>query len=297
MRAMRLSPNKILILTVGLGITVVQAWGSCRPVPQSDQIWSSKFVRWVLVGELHGSNETPAAFGDLVCNALAHDRRITVALERPASEQDALEAILTTKDLPAGRETLLDQPGWKNGIDGRASEAMFRLLLTMRALHSSYPDLNVFAFEAPFTGTSPGDRDEAMGHALLSLKTRYPQNLILVLTGNVHVMLKPRFGYDFAAMYLPLQETLSLVVTDQGGGTSWSSTTDGCGPTATGVVSKGAARSFGIYLDPELAPIQKVNGTFALDDKLTASSPAAGDPGSFVDCRMKYIAKHPASSN
>jgi hypothetical protein len=293
---MSFSAKKILILTAALGSTVAQGWGSCRPIPQSDQIWSNKSIRWVFVGELHGSNETPAAFGDLVCDALAHGRHITVALERPASEQDALEAILTTKDLPAARETLLDQPGWKNGMDGRASEAMFHLLLTMRDLRDSFPDLNVFAFEGPFEETSPGARDEVMGHALLSLKTKYPQDLVLVLTGNVHAMLKPMFGYDVAAMYLPQLETLSLEVTDRGG-TSWFSTSDGCGPTATGMPNRGAARPFGIYLDPELAPVGKVNGIFSLDTKLTASIPAASDPGSSVDCRMKYIAKHPASSN
>lgn len=249
----------------------------------------------MLVGELHGSNETPAAFGDLVCDALAHGRHVTVALERPASEQVALDAILTAKDLPTARKTLLDQPGWKSVMDGRASEAMFRLLLTMRDLRSSYPDLNVFAFDVLFDGTSPAARDEAMGHALLSLKTKYPQNLILVLTGNIHAMLKPMFGYDVAAMYLPQQESLSLEATDRGG-TSWYNTSDSCGPNPAGLTNKGTARPFGIYLDPDLAPVGKVNGIFSLDT-LTASPPAAGDPGPSVDCRAKYISKHPSASN
>jgi hypothetical protein len=292
---MSLSVKKTIILTTALCSAAAQAWGSCRPVPQSDLIWSNKSIRWVLVGELHGSNETPAAFGDLVCDALAHGRHVTVALERPASEQEALEAILTAKDLPAARKTLLDQPGWKSVMDGRASEAMFRLLLTMRDLRSSYPDLNVFAFDVLFDGTSPAARDEAMGHALLSLKTKYSQNLILVLTGNIHAMLKPMFGYDVAALYLPRQESLSLEVTDRGG-TSWFNTSGSCGPNPSGLMNKGIAKPFGIYLDPDLAPVGKVNGIFSLDT-LTASPPAVGDPGPSVDCRAKYISEHPSASN
>jgi hypothetical protein len=293
---MHLQVARILTLTVTFSGAVAQAQIACRPVPQSEQIWSNKSIRWVLVGELHGSNETPAAFGDLVCSALAGGRHVTVALERPTSEQEALEAILTLKDLPVARKTLLEQSDWKTGIDGRASEAMLRLLVTLRALRSSYTDLNVFAFEAPFEGSSPGARDEAMGQGLLSLKTKYPQNLVLVLTGNVHAMQKPMFGYDVAAMYLPQQETLSLEVTDLGG-TSWFANADGCGPARAGIPSKGGAKPFGIYLDPELAPVGKVNGILSLGTKLTASMPAIGDPNPPPDCRLKYLAKHPQSTN
>lgn len=159
----------------------------CRPNMEKES------VRWVFVGELHGSNEAPAAFLDLVCDALAKGKHVTVALERPISEQMALQGVLADTDLAAAKAMLLDQPEWKEGMDGRASEAMLRLLISLREFRKDRPDLAVVAFDAPFTGTSPGARDEAMGHALLSVGVTKREDVILVLTGNVHAMLSPIF--------------------------------------------------------------------------------------------------------
>src|SRR5258708_10666387 len=107
------------LLAMGLGIHAAGASTSCSPVPGADQIWSKASVHWVFIGEWHGSNETPAAFRDLVCDAIAQGKHITVALERPASEQAALDNILTASDLAKTRESLLHLPGWKTLLTSR----------------------------------------------------------------------------------------------------------------------------------------------------------------------------------
>ena len=186
-------------------------------------------MHWVFIGEGHGSNETPAAFRELVCDAIAQGKHVTVALERPTSEQTALDNFLTAKDLSSAKESLLQLPGWKEVLDGRASEAMLRLLVSLRELHSLHSDLKVVAFDAPYAGPpAPGSRDEAMGHALLSLNPAKPNDLVLILTGNLHAMQASNRGYDLAAMYLPAKEILSLEVTDWGG-ESWGLSNGGCG--------------------------------------------------------------------
>jgi hypothetical protein len=101
------------LVAMGLAINAAAASTSCSPVPGADQIWSKAGVHWVFIGEMHGSNETPAAFRNLVCDAIAHGKHVTVALERPSSEQAALDDILTAKDLAKARESLLQLPGWK----------------------------------------------------------------------------------------------------------------------------------------------------------------------------------------
>src|SRR5215471_19091009 len=103
------------LLAVGLAMNAAGAGAPCSPIPGADQIWSKASVHWVFIGELHGSNETPAAFRDLVCDAIAQGKHVTVALERPTSEQAALDNILTVKinDLSAAREVLLQLPRWK----------------------------------------------------------------------------------------------------------------------------------------------------------------------------------------
>jgi hypothetical protein len=282
------------LLATGLAIHAAAASASCSPIPGADQIWSRPSVHWVFIGELHGSNETPAAFRDLVCDAIAQEKHVTVALERPTSEQAALDNILTAKDLSAAQELLLQLPRWKEGMDGLASEAMLRLLVSLRELHRLHPDLKVVAFDAPYTGSAPGARDEALGHALLSLRPAKPNDLVLILTGNLHAMQASKRGYDLAAMYLPPKEILSLLVTDRGG-ESWSeSTTDGCGRQKGGVPDKDPNRPYGIFLDPGLARYGKVDGILSLGVPLTSSAPAAGEPSPIPVCRTKFLSAHQA---
>jgi hypothetical protein len=282
------------LLMMGLAIHAA-ASPSCSPVPGADQIWSKPAVHWVFIGELHGSNETPAAFRDLVCNAIAQGKHVTVALERPTSEQATLDDIVTGKDLSAAKESLLQLHGWKEVLDGRGSEAMLRLLISLRELRSLHPDLKVVAFDAPYSGSPVGgSRDEALGHALLSLRPTKPNDLVLILTGNIHAMQASKRGYDVAAMYLPPKEILSLEVTDWGGETWSDDTQGGCGPWKGGVEDKDAKKPYGIFLDPSLAPFGKVDGVLSLGVPLTASAPAAGIPSPGPACRVKFLSEHQA---
>jgi hypothetical protein len=278
----------VSLCAIGVMVGTAPVFAACSPLPGADQVWSRPAIRWVFVGELHGSNEAPEAFLDLVCDALARGRRVVVALERPTNEQQLLDAILDGKDVDAAKHALLAQPGWRDGMDGRASEAMLRLVLALRELRNLYPSLGVAAFDAPAAGGAPGARDEAMGHALLALGTSDSRNLVLILTGNVHGMQASLFGYEFAAMYLPPDQRLSLEVTDEGG-SSWSNSNGGCGAMNGGVGDKGAKRPRGIYLEPSLAPYGKVDGVLALGVPLTASDPAGGVPLPLPACRVKFL--------
>lgn len=282
------------LLAMGLAIHASAAVASCSPIPGADQIWSKAGVHWVFIGEMHGSNETPAAFRELVCDAIAQGKHVTVALERLTSEQSALDNILTAtaKDLSAAQESLLRLPSWKEVPDGRGSEAMLRLVLSLRELHRLHPDLKVAAFDAPYTGSPvSGSRDEAMGHALLSLNPTKPNDLVLILTGNLHAMQASK-RYNLAAMYLPPKEIMSLEVTDRGGETWSDSTQDGCGPQKGTVSDKDPKRPRGIFLDPSLAPFGKVDGVLSLGVPLTASAPAAGEPQPIAACRTKFLSQH-----
>lgn len=289
-------PKFAFLLTFGLLVGGRVALAACAPIPGADQIWSNKDVRWVFVGEVHGSNEAPEAFVDLVCDSLAHHKSVTVALERPTSEQNALRRVLSAKDLSAAESALLEQPGWKNGMDGRASKAMLRLLLSLRTLRSAHRKLNIVAFETPYeSGDLAGKRDEDMGQAILAIGKSHPKNLMLILTGNVHAMQSRMFGYDPAAMYIPSIERLSLEVTDTGG-TAWVYSNGGCGPSKGGAEEKGAAHPRGVYLGPHLAPFGKVDGILALGVPLTSSEPAVADPNPLPECRMKFLSSHPTGS-
>lgn len=273
------------------------ARAACQPFPGADQIWSNKQVHWILIGEIHGSNESPAAFADLVCDALAHGKGVTVAVERPRSEQNALEQVLYGNDLNTAEKTLLDQPGWKNGVDVRASKAMLRLLLSLRQFRNVSPNLAIAAIEMPYkAGDSPGERDRAMGGMLLALGNARPKDLILTLTGNVHAMKATMFGYEPAAAYLPAEKELSLEVTDAGSGQAWTEWNGACGPTENGVKEKGHTSPRGVYLDSTRAPYGRVDGILALGISLTPSEPADEDSNRLPACTRKFEDNHSADS-
>jgi hypothetical protein len=169
---------------------------------------------------------------------------------------------------------------------------MLRLLVSLRELRKLQSELKVFAFDAPYKGTAPGARDEALGHALLSLSPAKPNDLVLVLTGNLHAMQGSKRGYDLAAMYLPPKEILSLLVTDRGGATWSQSLEDGCGPQEGGVPDKDPNRPYGIFLDPGLARYGKFDGVLSLGALLTPSAPAAGESSPAPACRTKFLSQH-----
>lgn len=164
---------------------------ACAPIHGAEQLWSKPSLRWIWVGETHGSNEAPAAFAELVCNALANGKHVGVALERPTREQSALQGMLASQELSDAKRTLLNQPSWQDFQDGRSSRAMLELLLSLRELHKQYPTLQVYAVDGPSYTADRGSRDEAIGKSVLSIGMESPGNLIFVLTENVHAMKEP----------------------------------------------------------------------------------------------------------
>lgn len=264
----------------------------CTPVPGAAQLWSQTGVRWLWVGEVHGTTETPALFGDLVCDALAHGRHVTVALERPSTEQAAIDAIVASADRNSAQQALLNQTDWRVAFDGRTSQAMLALLFELHDLKAEYPSLRVVAAVDPAAFASgPKANDEAMGKAILALGGKQPQDLVLVLTGNVHGLKNAMFGSDSAAMYLPGKEVTTLQVTDAGG-QAWTLTPKGCGAARGGIPDKDKTRPFGVYLDPTLARVGAVDGIVALGKPTTASPPANGAAVAAAPCREAFLAAH-----
>lgn len=101
----------------------VLATTPCSAPTGTEALWRPE-ARFVVVGEMHGTTETPAAFAAMVC-AAAEQGPVTVALELPQAMQPQLDAFLAAPDAEAAVATL-------NGTtflnlkmaDGRSSTAM-----------------------------------------------------------------------------------------------------------------------------------------------------------------------------
>jgi erythromycin esterase-like protein len=103
-----------------------------------------------MVGETHGTRETPDFFADLVCLA-STKRRVIVAVEQDTAGQPAIDAFMRSRGDLAAREAFV-QAIWPTGLDdGRGSEAMVDLFDRLRQYQQSGRVQRVVAFRGSLT--------------------------------------------------------------------------------------------------------------------------------------------------
>lgn len=254
-----------------LAAATLAAPTACAPVPGAEALWKDE-IRYVVVGEMHGTTETPAAFADLVC--AARDKGpVTVALEFSEGMQPMLDAFMAAESNEAARAILAAYPhGPFVHHDGRGSAAMLDLLLRLRAMQRETPSLKVVAFapDSPrVQGFSQSYYDLDMGHRLATAARKAPGSRMLVLVGNIHAQRKTieRMNLTPAVVHLPSAEVVSLYVAQQGG-TSWNCRGDGCGPVPLPASYDEAAR--GVIVQPY--------GDGAFDGVLALGPTTASEP-------------------
>lgn len=247
----------------------------CAPPTGHEVLWTPEH-RFVIVGEIHGTAEAPAAFAQLVC-AAAEQGPVTVALELPVAMQPQLDAFLTASD-DAGAAAILRPTifGDASMADGRTSLAMVGMMQTIRRLKAEGRDVTIRAFQPSNPRPAAFDQNYYeldMASALVSAAADRPESRVLVLVGNIHAS-KTRFErFDLmpAAAHLPRKETVSLNVAQQGG-QSWSCQADGC--RAYDSLARYDAEARGVIMGPVSEGAW--DGVLAVGP-VTASPPAAGD--------------------
>jgi hypothetical protein len=204
---------------------------ACAPVEGAVTLWSKPQTRWVLAGEMHGTNEIPEAFANLVCLAAASRGPVTVAIEYPADIQPQLDAWLTSDGGKAARTALLSAPFWRRSIqDGRTSIAFLRMLDRLRVMHQAGTVRSVRAFCPPNNEPVAGDYNVAMADRLTKIADAMP-GLVMVLVGNFHAinraMSTPQGSTRPAASLLPADQKVSVDIVGAGG-SIWACQMDGC---------------------------------------------------------------------
>lgn len=148
----------------------------------------------ILMGEVHGTGEAPAAFGAAVCRALALGRSVSVGLELYGSEAEALRSYLASDGGQPATTVLLRSSFWTRKFqDGRSSYAILQLIERLRLLVQKNPNLNVFVLEGDAvlnSTTASYTRDEVMANKVRAERARRSAALILTLSGNVHNRIK-----------------------------------------------------------------------------------------------------------
>lgn len=142
----------------------------------------------IFVGELHGTREIPALFGDLVAALAERGRKTLVGLEISEDAQPAVDAFLRTGDAAALARAEFFSRAYQ---DGRSSEAMVALLRRLAPL----PGVTVLCVD-PRSSASSQERDSGM--AALIGRRRKEFDRVLTLTGNVHSALNVGTPWDSA---------------------------------------------------------------------------------------------------
>jgi hypothetical protein len=197
----------------------------CTPIPGVNVVLDKPSVRWIIAGEIHGTTEMPAAFGDLVCAAATEQRKVIVALEHPVSEQGLIDDFLSSSGDASAREKLTSAPIWHwKTADGRTSEAYLSLFERLRNLKRAGKISGVVAFQPSATLLTSTEYEKEMARIVKEASSS-KNTLVVALVGNVHARTTEwakSNGEHYMPMagLLPREQTATLDMSG-GGGTAW----------------------------------------------------------------------------
>ena len=154
----------------------------------------------LLIGELHGSRETPAMTSAVVRH-LSAKAPVTVALEIPIQEQVRVDRFLASDGSSEAVSDLLEGDFWQvapEDSDGRRSAAMLELIESLRHGSANAHPTNVVLLDDNEVSGNADDRRQSMADRIAGLADRLESGPVVVLIGNYHARLAPNPGVMMA---------------------------------------------------------------------------------------------------
>ncbi len=228
----------------------------------------------LLLGEMHGTVESPRFVLNVACLAASADIPIIVGLELAVADQQLVDSFLESSGSEQDRQALMATSHWQRDYqDGRNSQAMFELIDGLRQLRSAGNLVGIVFFDSQPGGGQA--RERAMAERLAGAVLGAPEAMVVVLTGNMHSRIE--FGNRFDANYEPMGYLLAKKISDHdlmslnvsySGGQAWV-----CAPEC-GVIDLGSR-------GPSATPVNEIQlgsagghlGTYGVG-RITASPPA-----------------------
>lgn len=262
--------------------------GPCRPVSGLAGLMRPGGAV-VLLGEVHGTEQSPAFVGDVLCAAARERIPVALGLEIQPAEQARIDRYLDSRGGAEDRARLLAGPFWRPSLlDGRTSEAMLRLIERARALRAAGSAVRILAFAPDLP--EPGARDRAMAGIVAAAARERPGDLLVAVAGNVHTRLTR--GTSFDSTFVPMgyhlardlagRRLVSLRMSHDGGG-AWTCRPAEddenkivCGPNPLGPQPGAAAWSVSLDAEPG-GPVSGHYGVGAITPSPPVTPPAASD--------------------
>lgn len=220
--------------------------------------------RVLLLGEIHGTEEAPRFVETVACQALARGLEVTIALELPHAEENAVRD-------PDVRVVAL--PFWtKDYQDGRTSRAMLRLIERARAWSREGQDVEMILLDEP---SDFRQRDQRMAERLLAAVTESPDRFFVALTGNLHSRTAPGTGRMGERVVGELgRDRVSSLDMEHAGGSAWiCEVTQGCGPLELRAHDGGPAGQIRLFATPDS---RGIDGTYSVGP-VSVSPPARAE--------------------
>ncbi len=263
-----------------------QAALACREVPHLTPLLEPGAT--LLLGELHGTVESPEFAENAVCLALRAGRSVALGLEIPREESPLVETFLASSGRPEDRSALLASPFWSSSYqDGRRSQSRLALLDQVRRWRREGRPIRVVLFDRAAQPSSGQERDRWMAQELHEAITSRPQDLFVALAGNVHMRIGRGVPWDaqyepagfLLVQALPRRPTAALDVAYTQG-TAWFCTSADAASCQVRAVKQAAApqgtQGIQVVLYPD--PKDGYNGIYRVG-LLTASPPAVAPKG------------------
>jgi hypothetical protein len=160
---------------------------ACKDAPGLDPLLAPGTT--LLLGEMHGTEESPAFVTNAVCRALSAGHGVTLGLEIPREEEPRFATYLASPATEKDRAALVSSPFWSEAPDGRSSRAMLALVDEVRRFQKEGRPVRLVLFDQrpPGSGAPDGQvRDRAMAERLRAAIRESPKDVLIALSGNIH---------------------------------------------------------------------------------------------------------------
>jgi uncharacterized iron-regulated protein len=204
---------------------------ACDPIENIESVLSRQVI---VLGEIHGTNESPRFAENLVCHLLKAKNRVVLALEISNAYQSQIADAMNQTSEAAAVAQLGKMPFWRPSMqDGKRSIGYMSLLRSAWRWKQQNPEFQVMAVDLPSSNV-PVAREEYIA-AKLNEAVRDPRMTVVALLGNLHSQRAKGtpWNIDFVPA-VSLVTKLDLVSLKMGysSGTAWVCTRAGCGATS-----------------------------------------------------------------
>lgn len=168
--------------------------------------------RLLVLGEYHGTRETPLLVRRLVDDYGRDGTPVVLALELPRGETPVIAQYLDSNGDDAAGRRLRARRFWAvvdDQHDGRRSRDMLALIEALRVMKAEGRDVRVLGYDVDASEAGNQGRDDAMAAELRRLHQQMPaRGRLIVLTGNVHAMLQRPEGAPEEMQLRPMASSL-----------------------------------------------------------------------------------------